>query len=218
MNIILIAPPSAGKGTLAKMISKNYQIPHISVGDLLREEIDENTDLGKSIKMIVERGDLVKDELLTELIFKRLAKEDCNLGYILDGYPRTVAQAIIYEDILTKLNKDIGKVIFLDIDYDLALKRMMGRVICSKCGASYNLESEELRPKKENVCDSCYSSLEKRDDDNVSTFKSRFENYTLKTAPLIDYYKEKNILKEVKIDSKDKAIDTYNKIVNLIDS
>lgn len=215
-NIIFIAPPAAGKGTQSKLISEEYNIPHISTGDLLREEINRNTSLGIEIKQIIDQGNLVSDEVMTKLLTKRLQTSDCNNGFILDGYPRNVEQAHIYEDILTKLNKDLGIVIFLDIDKQTALNRIKGRLACSKCGASYNTNVKELTPKKENICDKCLNILTKRDDDNEETFSKRFDIYLEKTNPLIEYYKLKNVLEIIKIDSTTTAEDTFRSIKKIL--
>ncbi len=179
-NIIFIAPPAAGKGTQAKLLAEKYNIPHISTGDLLREEIAKSTDLGLKIENIMETGALVSDEIITELLKKRLVKSDCDNGYILDGYPRNLEQAKIYDELLKEINRELGIVIFLDIDRELAMKRTLSRIICSNCGTSYNLIVESLKPKKANVCDKCNSDLKVRSDDNEKTFINRFNTYVEK--------------------------------------
>lgn len=211
-NIIFIAPPAAGKGTMSSMLSEEYNIPHISTGDLLREESLKDTPLGREIKEKIEQGKFVNDEIMTELLINRLTKPDCDNGYILDGYPRNLEQAKIYEDILDKLDKELGLVIYLNIDKNLALKRMSGRVVCSNCGASYNLNNKELAPRKGGICDRCGHTLSARADDNESTFLERFDTYLNKTSELINYYNNKNVLKKVDILSDSTALDTYNKI------
>lgn len=216
MNIIFIAPPAAGKGTQSKMLSEEFNIPHISTGDLLRDEIELKTELGNYIKSEIDQGNFVKDEVITELLTNRLTKPDCDFGYILDGYPRNIAQAEIYEDILDKLNKDLGVVIFLNIDKKLALQRIKGRIVCKKCGMSYNLDNKELLPKVDSICDKCGNVLEKRNDDNESTFENRFDTYLEKTSALIDYYDNKKVLKRVLISESDSALDTYNNIKKIL--
>ena len=156
-NIILIAPPAAGKGTQAKMLHEKYNIPHISTGKLLREEATKETELGKTIKETISKGRLVSDEIITTLLKLRLMNEDCNNGYILDGYPRNIEQAKIYEELLKSLNKDIGIVVFFDIDKDLAMKRTLSRIECPNCGTSYNLLVNELKPTLEGICNKCGS-------------------------------------------------------------
>ena len=176
-NIIFIAPPAAGKGTQAKMLSEKYNIPHISTGDLLREEAAKSTELGMMIKDIISSGKFVSDQIITSLLEKRLMREDCNNGYILDGYPRNLEQAKIYEDLLKNLNKDLGIVIFFDIDKELAKKRTLSRIVCPECGTSYNLEVTALKPKLEGICDKCNSRLNIRSDDNAESFITRFDTF-----------------------------------------
>ena len=143
-NIIFIAPPGAGKGTQAKMVSEKYGIPHISTGDLLRDERNSGSELSEMLKQEMDKGNLIDDSIIVHLLRERLNKVDCNNGYILDGYPRSVLQSKIYEDLLLELNKEIGIVIYMDIDKDLALERTLSRLICSSCGASYSSELVQL--------------------------------------------------------------------------
>lgn len=218
MNIIFIAPPAAGKGTQAKLISEEFNIPHISTGDLLREEIALNTNLGIDIKKTIDQGNFVADEIIGELLISRLTKPDCDYGFILDGYPRNINQAQKLEDILDKLDKDITKVLFLDIDLNLALTRMLGRIICPKCGASYNINTDNLKPKTDGLCDKCLTKLEKRNDDNEETFQKRFNIYLEKTKELLDYYDKLNLLENIKINDTDTANDTYKKIKKVLNS
>jgi len=217
-NIIFIAPPAAGKGTQAKKLSEKYNIPHISTGDLLREEANKDTDLGIKIKDMMATGALVNDEIITELLRNRLSKSDCNNGYILDGYPRNLEQAKTYEELLKSINKDLGVVIFLDIDKNLAMKRTLSRIVCSNCGTSYNLIVEELKPKKENICDKCNFDLKVRTDDNEKTFITRFDTYVEKTQSLIDYYKNKNVLEVVSVLENLSAEDIFNQIEEIINN
>ena len=217
-NIIFIAPPAAGKGTYAKLIAEKYNIPHISTGDLLREEAAKSTDLGLKIKNIMETGALVSDEVITELLKNRLVMSDCNNGYILDGYPRNKEQALAYEELLNSINKELGVVIFLDIDKELAMKRALSRVVCSNCGTSYNLIVEELKPKKENVCDKCEFDLKVRNDDNEKTFINRYDTYIEKTQSLIDYYKEKKVLEVVRVEEQLSALEIFSKIEEIVNN
>lgn len=215
-SIIFIAPPAAGKGTMSSMLSEEYNIPHISTGDLLREEASKNTSLGKEINELITQGKLVTDEIMTELLISRLTKPDCDNGYILDGYPRNINQAHIYEDILDKLDKELGIVIYLKIDKELAFQRMMGRIICTNCGSSYNIYNKELSPHQEGICDRCGSALSIRKDDNQDTFLNRFDTYINQTSALIAYYEKKNVLKTIEIEKGDQASDTYHKIKELL--
>lgn len=217
-NIIFIAPPAAGKGTHAKLLAEKYNIPHISTGDLLREEAAKSTDLGLKIKNIMETGALVSDEVITELLKNRLVMSDCNNGYILDGYPRNKEQALAYEELLNSINKELGVVIFLDIDKELAMKRALSRVVCSNCGTSYNLIVEELKPKKENVCDKCEFDLKVRNDDNEKTFINRYDTYIEKTQSLIDYYKEKKVLEVVRVEEQLSALEIFSKIEEIVNN
>ena len=217
-NIIFIAPPAAGKGTQAKLLSNKYSIPHISTGELLREESNKTTELGRKIKEIISSGKFVNDEIITSLLKLRLMREDCNNGYILDGYPRNIEQAHIYEDLLKSINKDLGIVIFFDIDKDLAMERTLSRIACPHCGTSYNLLVNELKPKLEGICDKCNSSLEIRSDDTPESFITRFDTYINKTQSLIDYYKEKNVLREIKVEKDLSAQDIFSKIKEIINN
>lgn len=198
-NIIFIAPPAAGKGTASALVCEKYNIPHISTGDLLRDEIANQTKLGVEIKDAMARGEFVSDEVITKLLKKRLSLKDAKKGYILDGYPRNIKQAEIYDDLLKELSYDMGVVIFLDIDKDTAMKRALSRVVCSKCGLSYNLDNKELSPIKEGICDACGGELKTRGDDNKETFITRFDTYMKETYPLIKYYEKKNNLVKIEV-------------------
>ena len=205
-NIIFIAPPAAGKGTQAKLVSAEYNIPHISTGDLLREEINNGTELGKSIKKDMEQGNLVSDEVITTLLKNRITLSDCKVGFILDGYPRNLAQAKILNNLLEELNIEKYYVIFFNIDKETALKRTLSRIICSHCGSSYNLLIEDLKPKKENICDRCNHELSTRTDDTEEVFINRFDTYINSTKDLIEYYKNLGLLYE--IEESDKSAET----------
>lgn len=215
-NIIFIAPPAAGKGTQSKLVSAEYNIPHISTGDLLREEVNSGSDLGVYLKQEMDKGNLISDETITTLLKNRLSKNDCENGYILDGYPRNVTQAKIYENLLKELNKDLGSVIFLDIDKSLALERTLSRIVCPNCGASYNLNIEALKPIKEGICDKCNNTLKIRSDDNKETFLNRFDTYINNTKELIDYYDKLGVLSRIKINKEDSAQDIFNEIKKII--
>ena len=207
MNTIFIAPPAAGKGTQAKLLSEEFNIPHISTGDLLREEVNLGTELGNIIKEKIDKGEFVTDDIITELLTSRLTKPDCDYGCILDGYPRNITQAKLLEDIFEKLDKEIDNVLFLDIDLDLAIKRMHGRIVCPKCGASYNINNESLKPKKDGICDKCETELEKRNDDNEETFKKGYSSYEKNCAPVIEYYRESGKL--IELDATGSAENTF---------
>lgn len=215
-NIIFIAPPAAGKGTQSKLISAEYNIPHISTGDLLRDEVESGSAMGKFLKDEMDRGGLISDDTMVNLLRTRITQVDCNNGYILDGYPRNVEQAKIYDNLIYELGKEVGLVIFMDIDRELALKRTISRIVCSACGASYNKEVPELIPKIDGFCDKCGHTLKVRSDDSVETAVSRFDTYLEQTKPLIDYYNQRGILREIKIEEQDSAQDVFEKIKSII--
>lgn len=200
-NIIFVAAPAAGKGTISAKVCTEYNIPHISTGDLLRNEIAASSKIGMEIKSAMARGEFVSDEVITKLLKKRLEAKDCKKGFILDGYPRNISQAQTYDNILKDLNYDEGLVVFLDIDKSLAMKRALSRVVCSKCGLSYNLINKEYAPLKEGICDNCGSPLKTRSDDNEESFINRFDTFMKETYPLLEYYEKKGNLLKIKVDN-----------------
>lgn len=214
-NIIFVAAPAAGKGTISAKVCTEYNIPHISTGDLLRNEIAASSKIGMEIKSAMARGEFVSDEVITKLLKKRLEAKDCKKGFILDGYPRNISQAKIYDNILKELNYDEGLVVFLDIDRDLAMKRALSRVVCSKCGLSYNLINKEYAPLKEGICDNCGSSLKTRSDDNEESFINRFNTFMKETYPLLEYYEKKGNLLKIKVDNitTDDIFDEIKKVI-----
>ena len=218
MNIILIAPPAAGKGTQAKLLSEKYNIPHISTGDLLRDEINKGTELGLNLKETMDKGNLIDDATILNLLNERLSLSDCNNGYILDGYPRNVSQAEEYEKLLNSLGKEIGKVIFFDIEEKLALQRTVSRIICPNCGTSYNLLVNDLKPKNDGICNRCGSSLKVRSDDTEEVFIKRFETFITKTQALKDFYQEKGNLYIINIDENKSVNDIFNEVVKVLES
>ncbi len=214
-NIIFVAAPAAGKGTISAKVCTEYNIPHISTGDLLRNEIAASSKIGMEIKSAMARGEFVSDEVITKLLKKRLEAKDCKKGYILDGYPRNISQAKTYDNILKDLNYDEGLVVFLDIDKSLAMKRALSRVVCSKCGLSYNLINKEYAPLKEGICDNCGSSLKTRSDDNEESFINRFDTFMKETYPLLEYYEKKGNLLKIKVDNitTDDIFDEIKKVI-----
>ena len=195
MKIIMLGAPGAGKGTQAKMIAEKYAIPHISTGDIFRANIKEGTDLGKEAKKYMDQGLLVPDELTVKILLDRVAKEDCKNGYVLDGFPRTIPQAEVLDNALTKLGDKIDYAIDVDVPDENIIKRMSGRRACLSCGATYHIE--HIPPKKEGICDVCGQELVLRDDDKPETVKNRLNVYHEQTQPLIDFYTAKGILKTV---------------------
>lgn len=213
-SIIFIAPPAAGKGTMSHMLVDEYHIPHISTGDLLRDEVKGDTEFARVLKAKMESGLLISDDIILNLLEKRISKADCENGYILDGFPRTIKQAVAYEEILENLKKPLGKVIYLGVKKETAKKRIVGRVSCPSCKAVYNELIEESKPKIKGICDKCKSSLVKRSDDNEETFDVRFNTYLANTEPLIRYYDDKNVLYRIPEDfDKEQA---YQMIVKIM--
>ena len=202
-NLVLLAVQGAGKGTLAKLLSEKYGYVHISMGDILRERAQVGDELGNSIKNMIDNGIFVPNETIFEAVEYKISSPECANGYILDGFPRSLEQAHGYDEILKKLNKDLGLVINMTIPEELLTQRIIGRRMCKDCGAIYNIYSEEMKPKEDGVCDKCGGELYQRDDDNPEAMKTRVETYFKVTAPIIDYYKEKGVLHEV--DSTDSA-------------
>ena len=192
MQIVIFGPPGAGKGTQAKFISEAFNIPHISTGDILRENVREGTPLGKKAKAYMDKGALVPDELLIDLIRERLEKPDTRRGFLLDGYPRTLAQARALDGILDDLNKKLDAVVNVDVGAGELIRRLGGRLTCRKCQASFNVKSNP--PRAPGVCDACGGELYQRADDAEAAIKNRIEVYKKQTQPLIDYYKKKGLL------------------------
>ncbi len=192
MNFVFLGMPGAGKGTQAKIISKKYNIPHISTGDILREAVANKTELGLKAKKYMDEGALVPDELVVSLVEERLKQSDCDRGFILDGFPRNVEQAKVLEDMLSKIGKDLDAVFFFSLKEDVVIKRLTARRVCSKCGAVYNMVYNP--PKVDGVCDKCGGKLIVRDDDKEEVVKNRLVTYNKDTAPVITFYMKKGIL------------------------
>lgn len=213
--IIFIAPPAAGKGTQAKLINHKYNIPQISTGDLLRKAKEEKTKIGNLIRNTMNAGILVDDEIVLNLLSKRIKEKDCDNGYILDGFPRNIEQAEAYNQMIKKSGKELGYVIYLKIDKEIAKKRVLGRLFCPECGKIYNTNSEYLQPPKDNICP-CGAQLIKREDDTEEIFNKRFDEYMKMTTPLIKYYEDRKALYVV--DSNDSDTDiAFNEICKIIE-
>ena len=202
MKIVMLGAPGAGKGTQAKMISEKYGVPHISTGDIFRANIKENTPLGQKAKEYMDKGLLVPDELVVDLVVDRLAQDDAKKGYVLDGFPRTIPQAEALTEALSKIGEKLDYAIDVDVPDENIVRRMSGRVkrlsgrrTCADCGKSYHIVYNP--PKKEGVCDACGGELILRDDDKPETVEQRLRVYHEQTQPLIDYYTKEGILKEV---------------------
>ena len=213
-NIIFIAPPAAGKGTMSEILIEKYGYKHISTGDILREMAKSDDEMGRNLKNILSSGNLVSDEIVYEALKRRLLKGDLENGYILDGFPRNLEQAIEYEKILKETGNDLGVVIYLDTPREVLEKRITGRRLCKNCGATYNVLTGVNTPKKENICDKCGNDLYQRDDDNLESFNVRYDTFLSKTYPLLEYYEKKNILNRVKSVDIDNTIKDIEAIIS----
>ena len=192
MNVILLGPPGAGKGTQATTIVKEYRIPHISTGDIFRENIKNGTELGKKAQEYMNQGELVPDDLVIEIATDRLAREDCHQGFLLDGFPRTVHQAEELDEFLEGRGDKVHHVLNISVAKEELIRRLIGRRVCKNCGATYHIET--MKPKVEGVCDVCGGELVQRADDNRETVENRIDVYEQQTMPLIDYYEKAGVL------------------------
>lgn len=195
MNLILMGLPGAGKGTQAEKIVEKYHIPHISTGDMFRQAIKDETELGLKAKTFMDKGELVPDEVTIGIVRERLSKEDCKNGFLLDGFPRTHAQAESLEELLFEMGKKIDYCIYIEVDMNVLKERLSGRRICKSCGATFHTVFNP--PKVENVCDKCGGELYQRADDNPETVENRLQVNLKQMQPLIDFYTEKGYLKAV---------------------
>ncbi len=209
MKIIFLGAPGAGKGTQAAYVSEHFKIPTISTGDIIRQTLKSGSEMGEKLKSYIEKGHLVPDEAVIEMVRERISKDDCKSGFILDGFPRTVKQA----EALDHSGIDIDKVIDIEVDDEIIYKRMVGRRICSKCGKTYNIDLNVL-PKKDGICDVCSGDLIQRADDKLETVKERLKVYYDQTHVLKDYYDKQG--KRVVIDgaqSLEKIAEDINKVL-----
>ena len=213
MNLILIAPPAAGKGTLASMLTSKYGLVSISAGELLRG-VDPTTELGKQIREIQSRRELVSDTITNQLMKERLMKDDVKNGFILDGYPRHMPQVEAVEKISKELNLKIDYAVLLNVDYETALKRTLGREICPKCKKTYNRLTGVNAPLKDGICNDCGVELTTRNDDNEETFKKGFSMFIENCTPVIEYYRNKGIL--IELNANGSADDTMKEFENII--
>lgn len=207
-NIILLAPPAAGKGTLAKKLVDKYNYVQLSTGDMLRERAKED----ESLKEIMNSGKLVSDELVFEALKSKLNKLG-DIPYILDGFPRTVSQAVMYDELLREIDKELGVVIYLDVDKEELKNRVTSRLICPKCKASYSTRNENLFPKNEGLCDDCNIELVQRNDDTEEVFNSRYDEYQSKTSKLIDYYESRGLLERITEEDSTKVFEIASELV-----
>ena len=209
MQLIIFGPPGVGKGTLSDMLSIKYKIPHISTGDIFRNEIKSGNS---ELIQYVEKGLLVPDMVVNKVVEKALKQESCRNGFILDGYPRTIDQAEFLENALWKIKKSIGLVLNLAASEDIIIGRLGARRNCSKCGAVFNLVT--MKPKKKDICDNCGSALAQRKDDEPETVRKRIQVYQQETSTLVDYYKKKKLLADVDASKKPKEV--FNSVVRVI--
>ncbi|WP_027339520.1 adenylate kinase [Halonatronum saccharophilum] len=213
MNLVLLGPPGAGKGTQASRLEESYELIHISTGDIFRKAIKEETPLGKEAKGYMDEGRLVPDEVTIGMVRERLAQEDCQNGFVLDGFPRTVKQADALMEILEDLDFKLDGVINIDVSDKELIERLSGRRICKSCGATFHVKFNASQ--EEGVCDECGGDLYQRDDDTPETIKERLSVYSKQTEPLIDYYKQRNLLKT--IDGEQGLDEVFNEIKSALE-
>lgn len=214
-ELIFLGPPACGKGTQTTMLAEHLKFPHIDTGSLLRAEIKAETEAGKEAKLYIDEGHLVPVQLVARIIKNRLSQDDCKNGYILDGYPRSLEQA----NALTKMNEEINgdekvdfRAVYFDIDTEVLIERIVNRRSCPKCGEIYNLAFKA--PKMEGICDKCGEKLAQRKDDTREIAQERFETYFKETAPLIDYYKNKGVLKT--IDANGEISEVWERLLKVV--
>ncbi len=208
-----MGPPGAGKGTQAKLISLRYDIPHISTGDIFRKNISRNTVLGLQAKEYIDNGDLVPDQITISLVLERLSQSDCEKGFLLDGFPRSLEQAKALDNYLEGLDKKLDAVVLIDVPSEFILDRMTGRRSCSTCGASYHIKYNP--PATPGKCDVCGNSIIQREDDTEETLKERLEVYLSQTSPLVGYYESKDIL--LKVDGSNDIDQVFENISKVLE-
>ena len=214
MRLIILGAPGAGKGTQASSISAKYNVPHISTGDIFRQNIKDGTELGKEAKACMDKGELVPDDLTCDLLFDRIAKEDAKNGFLLDGFPRNLYQAEKLSENLKATGKKLDLAINVAVDEDILVDRTTGRRVCKNCGATYHIRYN--KPKQDSICDVCVHELVQRDDDKEETVVNRIKVYNDSTKPLLDYYKKENIL--VDIDGQQDIDKVFSDISKAIES
>jgi len=214
MRIVLLGPPGAGKGTQAKLIVQKYNIPHISTGDIFRKNIKEMTPLGIKAKEYIDKGQLVPDELTVEIVKDRIKEEDCKNGFLLDGFPRTVAQADALNEVLSTLGTKLDHVININVDENNLIIRLTGRRVCPKCGASFHVAFNP--PKVEGICDYCGAEVVQRADDSEETVKNRLSVYYKQTQPLIEYYTRNGLIRN--INGEQDINEVFNEICKVLGS
>ena len=211
MRLILIGPPGGGKGTVAKRLQAEFNIPVISTGVILREAVEKKNKLGIEVENIMSKGGLVPDHIILEIIKERIKQEDCKNGYILDGFPRNIEQVNSLEKLNKELNEYIDYVFYFEIPFDEIIKRLSNRRVCKKCSTNYNLSFNS--PKKDNACDLCGGELYQREDDKEKTIKNRLKVFAKQTTPLKKYYKEKKLLKVIDANLSENAFLAIKKVL-----
>lgn len=195
MRIIFLGAPGSGKGTQSKLLAKDLEIPQLSTGDILRAAVKAGTEVGKKAQEFMSSGDLVPDEIIVDIIKERTTEPDCTKGFILDGFPRTSAQAKTLTDMFTDSRQKLDHVVYLEIDPEKVVERLMGRRVCSECGSEFHLQFKA--PRKEGICDNCGNALMHRSDDHEDKIRNRLNNYDVQTAPLIEYYQNTGVLRNI---------------------
>lgn len=215
MNIVLMGPPGAGKGTQAEFIKKEYPIPHISTGDMFRDAVSRETELGKEAKKYMDAGKLVPDTVTIGIVEQRLAEDDCKTGFLLDGFPRTTVQAAALDKVLNNTSRKIDVAINITVPNEILIKRLSGRVSCKECKVVYNLQSSP--PVTEGICDKCGGELIQRSDDQGETVAERLKVYQEQTNPLVAYYSRQNVLQEIDGNRESNLVfaDIKNRLENL---
>ncbi|MBN1863560.1 MAG: adenylate kinase [Victivallales bacterium] len=211
-NLVFLGPPGAGKGTIAQLLARDSGLVHISTGDIFRNEIGSGTELGKKARGYVDSGGLVPDDLVSEMVGARLSRPDCTPGFILDGFPRTLNQAGLLKPALCRIGKKLDCVVNFEAPYDLLVKRLTARIICSKCVTNYNRLFSP--PQKDGVCDLCQGALYSRPDDSLDTAIDRLRVYKEQTEPLIEYYRDEGIL--VSVDGSQSKEITYPMVLEVL--
>ncbi len=212
MRLILLGPPGAGKGTQAKRLAGELGVPHISTGDILRQNVKEKTSLGKQAKDFMDQGLLVPDELVAKMLMERFAGTDVKKGFILDGYPRNINQAKTLDEMLKKINLDIDLVVYLDTSESVIIQRLTGRLVCSNCQANFHIKN--MPPKIKGICDNCGGKLYQRTDDKEETVRARLKVYKKEVASLIQYYEVRQKLSRLSADEEADIV--LHKIINLV--
>jgi adenylate kinase len=212
LRIILLGPPGAGKGTQAKLLQEEFNACQVSTGDILRKAVAEQSPVGKEAAEYINRGALVPDSVIVKLVAERLNDKDCRKSFILDGFPRTIPQAQSLEEILKKMGLGLDHVLLMQVSPELIVERLAGRRTCKGCGAPYHRSFDA--PKQEGVCDRCGGELRQRDDDREETVRARLDVYDAQTAPLVDYYRQRGILRE--IDGVGKVEDIQKRVIKAL--